>query len=518
MFWAHAPHPRTGLVLFQTTLDDIIPEDHPVRLLDSILDKIDWSSWVAPYRSFKGMRPIHPRVMVSVLLYGLLKRVRTTRNLEDALTVRNDFRWLAEGRVIDHTTLAKFRTGNTDGLKRLFVQIGLIAREIGQLELQQLGYDGTRIRASNRRTGTRTPEELREAKKALEAQFAEHEEAINNAETKEDEAFDAAAQSDRKRKKKQVGDKLKAVEKALEVIEAIEEEGKQVPDRIPTTDPESRICPNKEGGFSPNHTPTVTTDIDSGMIVDTDVISGTDEQNHMHDAVDRVRENFGVEPEQTVELLADGLMVTGANVSQCDAKNIKFYSPPGKPNPAYRADPSQPLSAAKIAKLPLRGPEPKAGEEDTRTFDKSAFIYDQAQNVYWCPQGKKLTQYCETKDHRGDVRYGYRADKNVCAACPFKDKCFKNTRNQYGRRIECGEHEKALQSHAAEMRKPESKQIYKRRAAATERPFATIKHAFGIRAFLTRGLARVRDEWRWACCACNLLRLMNLTQAKHRGP
>jgi len=208
----------------------------------------------------------------------------------------------------------------------------------------------------------------------------------------------------------------------------LNKEGKQVPERLPITDPESRICPNKEGGFSANHNPTVTTDVQSGIIVDADVIPGTDEQNHMHDAVDRVRENFGVEPEQQVELLADGLMATGSNISQCDAKNVKFYSPPGEPNPAYRADPSQPLPAAKIAKLPLRGPKPKAGEEDTRTFDKSAFVYDQEQNVYWCPQGKQLAQYCTTKDHRGD------------------------------------------------------------------------------------------DEWRWACCACNLFRLINITQAMHRGP
>jgi len=79
-----------------------------------------------------------------------------------------------------------------------------------------------RLRASNRRTGTRTPEERREAKKALEAQYAEHEEAIRNAETSEEDAFDAAAKSDRKRKKKRLGDQLKAVDKALEVIAAIE--------------------------------------------------------------------------------------------------------------------------------------------------------------------------------------------------------------------------------------------------------------------------------------------------------
>ena len=35
-----------------------------------------------------------------------LKRIRTSRSLEEALQVRLDFRWLAEARSIDHTTIS----------------------------------------------------------------------------------------------------------------------------------------------------------------------------------------------------------------------------------------------------------------------------------------------------------------------------------------------------------------------------------------------------------------------------
>ena len=119
----------------------------------------------------------------------------------------------------------------------------------------------------------------------------------------------------------------------------------------------------------------MTVDIASGFIADCDVIRGTDEQNHMVDAVERVRDSFEL-GDTSIAVLADGLMATGENISQCIEKNIQFFSPAGEGIPAYREDPSQPLSEEQIAKLPLRGPAPKDGEADTRTFDKSAFQYD----------------------------------------------------------------------------------------------------------------------------------------------
>lgn len=517
MEWSRAAERREELVLFPTKLDEIISGEHPVRLLDAILKKIDWTPWEARYKLTKGMPPIHPRVLAGVVLYGLLKRIRTTRSLEEALGVRTDFRWLAEGRSIDHSTFAKFRQSNSNSLKDLFVQIGLIAREMGHMQLQQLGYDGTRIRASNRRSGTRTPDELQQSKKELEAQYQEHQKAIEEAQTDEDQAFDIASQIDSDTKLQTLEDQRGKIDKAIAELNAIEEEGKQLPARLPITDPESRIAKNKEGGFAPNYNPTVTVDIASGFIADCDVIRGTDEQNHMVDAVERVREGFEL-GDAPIAVLADGLMATGENISRCVEANIEFFSPAGEGIPAYREDPSQPLSAEQIAKLPLRGPAPKDGEADTRTFDKSAFQYDTELDAYWCPMGQKLERYYESKDHRGDPRYGYRTEKKTCAGCPVKDQCFKNSRDQYGRRIECGKHEKAKQAHSAKMQRPESKETYKRRAPATEGAFATIKHVLGVRAFLTRGLEKVRDEWRWLACACNVSRLLNLMQSRSNAP
>ena len=146
MDWAKAPQARKQGVLFPERLDEAIGPGHTVRLLDDILSRIDWTDWEAKYELRHGRPPIHPRVLASVILYGVLKRIVTSRALEEALQVRLDFRWLADGRSIDHSTLSEFRRKNSEPLKKLFVQIGMVAREMGGLSLETLAFDGTRMR------------------------------------------------------------------------------------------------------------------------------------------------------------------------------------------------------------------------------------------------------------------------------------------------------------------------------------------------------------------------------------
>ncbi len=63
----------------------------------------------------------------------------------------------------------------------------MVARTIGYVQLETLGFDGTRLRASNRRTGSRTPEELKILRKELEKHFEELEKQIAQADKEENQ-------------------------------------------------------------------------------------------------------------------------------------------------------------------------------------------------------------------------------------------------------------------------------------------------------------------------------------------
>jgi transposase len=509
--FASPPLGREQLVLFSEKLDNIIPQDHSVRLLDDILEKLDWKVWTDRYILVRGQPPIHPRVLVAAILYGIHKRIRTSRALEEAIDVRTDFRWLVQGRSIDHTTISKFRTANQEAIKNLFVQVAVVARELGHLPLATLGFDGTRVRANNRRTGSRTPDDLRKAKAELAAKFAELEAKTAQADEQDDQSL---GQPDRLSKElADVKRRQKKVDAALAEIDKLEKADQTVPARIPTTDPESRITPNKEGGFAPNYTPTATVDIDSGMIVASGVIPHTDEDKHMIPAVKEVMDSFSLD-QPPKEMLADGMMSTGDNLAKCKELGIDLYSPINlgqtEDNPAIRADLSQSVAANDVARLPVTRTKHKDGTATTQ-FNKNAFVYDTQEDVYWCPSGKKLefeNKTSETENGRTRVRHRYLANESDCASCPLRSQCIKSSTNR--RMVVHEQHEAHRLAHAQKMSDPESKKKYGRRRHSGERPFATIKSHFGLRNFSSRGLEKVRCEWNWHVAAFNLHRLMSL--------
>ena len=130
--WAQPQIVREQITLFQPTLDDMIPQDHEVRLLDETLRTLDWSAWEASYkRGGAGQPPIHPRVLAGIWLYAMMRRIRTSRPLEYACRHNVDFMWLAEGRTPDHTTLATFFSKNKEPLKDLFKQVCPMAMTLG---------------------------------------------------------------------------------------------------------------------------------------------------------------------------------------------------------------------------------------------------------------------------------------------------------------------------------------------------------------------------------------------------
>ena len=519
-YWSQAPQSREQLVLFAERLDDALPQDHTVRLVDAILGRLDWSVWEAHYDLRRGQPPIHPRVLAGVLLYGLLRRIRSSRLLEEALQVRMDFRWLAEGRTIDHTTLSEFRRKHAEELKDLFVQIGLLARQLGWLPLEKLAFDGTRVRANNRRSGTRTPQELREMQAALGAKFAELEARAASEDAGDAEVFEGGGSEALAAELADVRRRRERIDAALAELERAEQAGEPLPARLPLTDPESRVTPNKEGGFAPNYTPLATVDVASGLIVSVDVISHTGEEQHLTAAIRDVQEQFGLEkPSPT--MLADGLFCTGANLESLEALGTTLYSPlsaadPAE-NPAVRADPTQPVPPEQWDRLPSRLARSRSGTKRPQ-LEKEAFIYDAAQDCYWCPQGQRLVHRQTTSEKTAVgtvVRRRYRAEVQACAACPLRERCLQAGGRQ--RQISRDQHETRRERHAQRMATPEAKAMYALRRAAGERPFATIKHQFAARRFLLRGLGAVRIEWRWLATAFNLERLIGLVRSR-AGP
>lgn len=500
MAWDPPVVTRDQLVLFSDCLDEVLPDDHAVRRLVEVLDLVDWSAWEAEYRHHKsGRPPIHPRVQSGIILYGLLRGVRSSRLLEEALQMRLDFRWLAEGRSIDHSTLCRFRRSHAERLKELFVQVALVARRAGLLSLEELAVDGTKIRSSNHRSAKYKTAELQQLKEQLEVRF---DKLIEEAEVQDQQQVGMKASD--KRRLANTEKRLAEINRAIQEVARLQADGKPVPDRLPTTDVESRVTKSKEGHFAPNYTPVNLVDTSSGFVVATDVIAECDEKAVVPEALDEIEEAFGEKPQR---LLGDTIFNHSSNLIEVDRRGIELYSPikDHEINPAVREDPTQPVPVERHKELPV-----KDGQ-----LAKAAFIYDSQEDSYYCPMGKKLTYKSSYTQHlareRKIKRHRYHASKQDCSGCPLFDQCIKG-KSKF-RRVTSDDAEGLRGQLRQRMRTSEGQQTYNRRMIS-ERPFAVIKHIIGARQLLHRGLSYARQEWTWLTLAHNLMLMINVLGAR----
>lgn len=521
-YWAKPKFERHQLLLFGPSVDDAVPQDHAVRELEAILRKLDWGPFEQSYDGHRGQPAVHPRLMAGALLYGLMCGLRTSRQVEDATRMRIDFLWLLQGTSLDHTTLAKFRKKFKDELRDLFGQVNRMAVERMSSKLQELVVDGTRVRANSDRHGARTAgwleRRLAEAQQQLVEAMAQMEAADEKEAADEVLAADGrqtAGPTDAEDVQRRI-DELKAEMAKLDQALAVARErdlAKKAKDgrnavgvRVPVTDPEASLMPNKEGGYAPNYTPVVAVDAGTGLVVAAEVLPDGSEAASVQPLVESVQQEHGGGP---TRVLFDSGFASGANQEQLAAKGIEVYapsnSPTGEAHPAYRQDPSRPLPPERIAGLPR--------VKSSGKLDRNAFLYDPQNDLYWCPMGRAMppARVLSRQTLGGPVHYiEYQCVD--CEHCPLSAQCL--SRRARRRRIQRDQYEGVREDTARRMATEGGKAIYRRRAPVVEGTFGVVKSAMGVRRFLLRGLDNVRTEWLWVCTAFNLKKLLSLLRAK----
>jgi len=155
-YFAQPPLDRNQVLLFRRTLDESIPEDAFVRILDELIDTCDFLEFERTYHGSRGQPPIPPKVLAKLWLYGLKLRFRSSRQLEYVTKNNLDFMWIAQGHTPDHVTLSKFRKKFDKQIKGLFQQVVGLAMTMGLVRLDQVTLDGTRVKANNSRSETLT--------------------------------------------------------------------------------------------------------------------------------------------------------------------------------------------------------------------------------------------------------------------------------------------------------------------------------------------------------------------------
>lgn len=73
------------LSLLPPSYDDLVPKNHPVRIVNTIIDAVDISKLEESYQG-GGTSSYHPRMLLKVLIYAYLRNLYSSRKIEQALS------------------------------------------------------------------------------------------------------------------------------------------------------------------------------------------------------------------------------------------------------------------------------------------------------------------------------------------------------------------------------------------------------------------------------------------------
>jgi transposase len=147
------PYEQHQGMLFLPSFEELIPQEHIVRLVSRAIDGMQLDTLLNAYEG-GGASNYHPKMLLKVLVYGYIDRLYSSRRLEKAARENVNFMWLTGLRAPDHNTINRFRKGQLkDTVKDVFAGVLLLLIEEGMVRLEDYHIDGTKIEsAANRYT------------------------------------------------------------------------------------------------------------------------------------------------------------------------------------------------------------------------------------------------------------------------------------------------------------------------------------------------------------------------------
>src|ERR1700746_744393 len=294
------PTDRLTGFLMPPSVDEWLPQKHLARFVVEVVDGLDLSAMSKSYRG-SGSASYHPKVLLSLLVYGYATGVFSSRKLERATYDSVAFRFIAANDHPDHDTIATFRRRFLKDIEALFVRVLELAREMGLLRLGTVGLDGTKIHANASRHSALSYEHAGKIEAQLKAEVADllaRAEAADKADVPDGMSIpeELARREKRLAKLAEALAKIEARAKERYEREKAEHEAKlaaraakatgkksggkppQPPtegalptDQINLTDEESRIMPVAGGGFEQCYNAQAVVGADSLLVGATDV-------------------------------------------------------------------------------------------------------------------------------------------------------------------------------------------------------------------------------------------------------
>lgn len=405
---------RQQLALVPQCVDDLVGEDHPVRMVAAVVERLDVTEFCKPIKAREGVvgrDATAPTLLVALWLYACIRGIGSARELGRRCEESIPFRWLCGGVSVNHRLLSDFRTDHGAALDDLLTQVIASLVDQGLVKVSRISQDGVRVRVGAGAASFRREERLQQL---LEESKQHVEELRRQLEEPEKLAGDKAKKI--KEQKRRAEEKQKRVERALEQLPELKKKQEKAAQRagkgkcgdkirnkevrVSTTDAEARVMKMANGGFNPAVNVQLAADTESRAIVGVEVSNeGYDAAGLSEPMRQQVEERTGKKVE---EQLMDGAYLRMRDIEDGHREKVKLYVPP---KPAIKP------------KNRGRELEIKPGDSEAVREWKQRMASEEGKEIYKQRAATSETVNADLRTYRGLTQILVRGlDKSRCVA------------------------------------------------------------------------------------------------------
>jgi hypothetical protein len=452
-------------------------------------------------------------MMLKVLVYAYAQRVYASRQIAKALRENVNFMWLAGGNRPDFRTLNRFRGSRMkEVVDAVFVEVLEYLMAEGYVKLETYFVDGTKIEANAnryryvwRKNVERYQGQVREKIEALLDEI----ERVNEEEQAEYGDEDLEELGGRERQDGSSDDLTKRIAQLNEKLRQ-QPEDKGLAKAVRTL--ERDLLPRLERYEGQAAT---LNGRNSYAKTDEDATYMRMKEDHLH--------NSQLKAAYNVQMGTENQFVVGYSVHQQAADSACLIPHLERVQELLGQVPSRVVADAgygseeNYAYLEEAGVDgfvkyPTFDREQKPRWKKEVYRvenwrYDAEQDEFICPQGRALT-YQGT--HQRRTANGYLTQRRSyecanCSDCPVKAQCTRaaGNRSVYVSLPLMAQRARARENLVSE----EGRRLRAQRGVEVEGVFGRLKHNWGFRRFMLRGLDKVKVEWGLLCLSHNMARL-----------
>lgn len=451
------------------SIDDLVPPDNFYRQVEAKLDLTFVRDLVKhTYSSQLGRPSIDPVVFFRLQLIMFFEGIRSERKLMEQVNLNLAFRWYIgydlNEKVPNHSSLSKIREGyGLEVFQRFFEYIVELCIAAGLVWGKELYFDGTKVQA-NADVDTLVPRFYYEARQHLKELFEQERQAERpEGETPQVNEHEAA-ETPRGFVEKYDGTRILSRKSHWYK--------RKTDDRVSLTDPDASPMKSSTGakaklGYHVHYV------VDGGkariILAALATPASIMDNTPMLDLERWVRFRWLLRPKIAV---GDAKYGTVANLVGLEQAGIRAYIP----IPDFK--------------------------RSSKFYPPSQFEYDEERDRYICPQGHSVSYwYCRSTE----LAFVYRADADICNACPVKANC---TDSDSGRHIFRSFFQADLDRVAAYPETAAYQKAMNKRKVWPEPLFGEAKQWHGLCKFRLRRLEKVNIQTLMTAAGQNIKRLL----------